>query len=761
MAIAASGLSANVAAAQSASVTVPAMPMQDALDRISARYGVRIAADPDAVADVRSSPVDTTGSVRDAITQAIRGTSLAVIDVNGVINVVSGIVVVARRDQAETDLAVRETTTSDRTGQTLRQQPRNTQVITSKVLAQQQANTIFDALRNAGAVSVNTGTVAGGNGYSVRGFGAGGISDGLPGASNGGTSVAGVSQPVANIERVEVLKGPDALLSGARNLGGTINIVTKKPFADPLLTLTGETGSWGQTRLTIDANNALNDARTISARIIGVAATAERNFGGYRANQDYLFAPSIRFKDADTDIVLGASAADQIFGANPYTFLNLATNTAYARPVGKPVISPDQGIRIGNTRLYGEATQKVADWLTLVLRGQHEAQRFTFSGYSPYGMVTGGPGLVTNAPGNAFVAASASAQRGLADAVDGYARLDFSTGPLTHLIVAGATANRNEARSYYASKASFGFLNLVNPVNPKPLPPADTLSQTLVGNQFGTYGQYVLGVWKAKFIAGVRSNLTRSTAYTAKGVAGSTERTLATTPNYGVVFDVTEHVSLYGNLIYGYIPTLFFDFARNRLPNIRSRNIEGGVKIDLFGERAIVNASYFELRQSNILLADPAHPGFLIAGPGQMGKGFDLSVSGRIVDGLSAQASFTRTLYEVLSPNAYNKVVVGQPRDQYGVYLNYSHPLSATSRIGAAGGLFGRSAAPANALGSYYVPAARQFDLNAFFSTGPVDVNFGIRNLFDRTNYGITYSTSYIPYQEPRNWRLTLGYRFK
>ncbi|MGN5374462.1 TonB-dependent receptor plug domain-containing protein [Sphingomonas hankookensis] len=218
----------------------------------------------------------------------------------------------------------------------------------------------------------------------MRGFGSSGITNGLPTVVAQGLS-AGATQPLANVERIEVLKGPDAVLAGVNNLGGTINIVTKKPSAAPVLDLTGETGSFGQWRLTGDANGALNADRTVSARLIVSTNNADRNFGGYRGNMDNLVAPSIRYKDAATDVILNATLGDQSFGMPPFTLLDPGTNRPFAQPRDRPFLGvKDQGIRIETTQFFGEASRSVADWLTLTLRGQHQETDVTIRQYSPF-----------------------------------------------------------------------------------------------------------------------------------------------------------------------------------------------------------------------------------------------------------------------------------------------------------------------------------------------------------------------------------------
>lgn len=746
------GISATPAAAQArGTFDVPAMPLAEAIARIAEQGGVRIAVDPDAIHNLRSSPVRGVRTAEAAARAAVRGLPLGVTrNGDGSLDIGNEILVIAQRDPAETDVLVNQTSTSSRTGLSLRDQPRNVTIISSKLIEQQQALTIVDALRNAGGVTVNTGTVQGGNTYAVRGFASGGIVNGLPsGSALGGN--AGVAQPIATVERIEVLKGPDALLAGIANLGGMINIVTKKPFAGQLLTASAETGSWGQARLTVDANNALNTSGTVSARITAVAGTADRNFGGYVGNEDYLFAPSLRFKNERTDIVLDVSASDQTFGANPFTTVG-PTNQILDRPRNRSILSPDQSIRIGTTRLHADVTQEVNGWLTLAVRGQHEAQRIAFSNYATLGVI--------DAEGTTFVMGSTNENRVDSDAVDGFARIKLKTGSVAHVLVAGATHSWADTDSYSASAPFADMVDILTTRISAPVPVADTMDYTLKTTQFGQYAQYMASFWKLKLLAGVRRNEYQSTIR-YPGRTGNTQKSTATTPNFGIVLDVTPNLTAYTSLLRGYSPTFGLDARNNKLPDIRSRNWETGVKLLLFKGGAMLNASYFEVRQSNAVASDPAHQGKFLALPGQQGKGIDINLTGRILTGWTATGSFTRTDYSMLSPGAFGSQVVGQPRDQYSVYSAYERKLADHVTAGLGAGLFGRSGASADTEGAFIVPAARQVDVNAFVQVGPVDLNLGVRNLLDRENYNITYTRSYLPYAEPRNWRLTARWKLR
>ncbi len=71
-----------------------------------------------------------------------------------------------------------------------------------------------------------------------------------------------------NIQSVEVLKGPSALIFGRGGGGGVVNRVTKKADGETLRSVQMSTGSFGRKRVTVDAGQALSD--TLAFRFNGL-----------------------------------------------------------------------------------------------------------------------------------------------------------------------------------------------------------------------------------------------------------------------------------------------------------------------------------------------------------------------------------------------------------------------------------------------------------------------------------------------------------
>ena len=104
----------------------------------------------------------------------------------------------------------------------------------------------------------------------------------------------------ANLERIEVIKGPSATLFGSTlsSFGGLFNRVTKKPFE----TFKGEVsysgGSWDLNRITLDINTPLNQEKTALFRFNG-AVHNERSFQDAGFSKNFLLAPSVSYKVND------------------------------------------------------------------------------------------------------------------------------------------------------------------------------------------------------------------------------------------------------------------------------------------------------------------------------------------------------------------------------------------------------------------------------------------------------------------------------
>ena len=167
--------------------------------------------------------------------------------------------------------------------------------ITTDLLESQIVTNFDDALKNAvGVENLWTSTGRGGDGagyYSMRGFSVQPqLVNGLPGLTNGTINPA-------NIERIEVLKGPSATLFGnaVSSYGGLINVVTKKPYVGSGGELSFTSGTYGLNQITGDFNTAINKSENIYFRLNTSYAT-EQSFQDAGFRKSFFVAPSLSYK---------------------------------------------------------------------------------------------------------------------------------------------------------------------------------------------------------------------------------------------------------------------------------------------------------------------------------------------------------------------------------------------------------------------------------------------------------------------------------
>ncbi len=122
--------------------------------------------------------------------------------------------------------------------------PAQVSTISSETLQQQGVNDLVTALRNASGVTAQKiyGVY---EYYTIRGFSS--FDSQLNVVLSDGMRLEGnrINTQLNSVERVEVLKGPSSILYGSGALGGSINVIHKKPEATPTFDLMYRGGSFG------------------------------------------------------------------------------------------------------------------------------------------------------------------------------------------------------------------------------------------------------------------------------------------------------------------------------------------------------------------------------------------------------------------------------------------------------------------------------------------------------------------------------------
>lgn len=179
--------------------------------------------------------------------------------------------------------------------------PQNIQVIPRKVVDDQASPSVSEAVRNVSNVQPQDSRIIGNVEQvpiKIRGFGAERWTDGYPGNLFG----AGDREGLVNVERIEVLKGPNAILYGGgagAPLGGVINVISKLPTNKASSEVGGRVGSGGYWSPYFDINQPLNEQGTVLFRITGEYSRDDSFIDVIEADR-YSINPTLTLTDNDT-----------------------------------------------------------------------------------------------------------------------------------------------------------------------------------------------------------------------------------------------------------------------------------------------------------------------------------------------------------------------------------------------------------------------------------------------------------------------------
>jgi catecholate siderophore receptor len=148
----------------------------------------------------------------------------------------------------------------------LQDTPQSITIVPLEVMREQAAFSLRDALRNVTGVSIAAGEGGGaqGDNLTLRGFSARNdiFVDGI-------RDFGQYTRDTFNLESVEVLKGPSAVMFGRGSTGGAINQVSKSPSLQPGRTFSLTSGYGPTVRGTVDVNQPLGDTSALRLNLLG------------------------------------------------------------------------------------------------------------------------------------------------------------------------------------------------------------------------------------------------------------------------------------------------------------------------------------------------------------------------------------------------------------------------------------------------------------------------------------------------------------
>ncbi|MCA3254540.1 MAG: TonB-dependent siderophore receptor [Alphaproteobacteria bacterium] len=648
--------------------------------------------------------------------------------------------------------------------------PQSIAVIDTRALQDNNIVRLTDALDlNAGVARQNN---FGGlwDAYAVRGFtGDENLPSGyLVNGFNGGRGFGG-PRDVAGIERIEILKGPNAALFGRGEPGGTINIVTKQPLFDATrATLSASYGSYKARRADADVNVA-PDSR-IAVRLIGYYEDAEsfrdtiesERFGflpsvGVRLGEDTTLVYNLELTRQEVPFDRGVVAINGQLGAIPRT-----------RFLGEPGDGPIEADATGHQLQLQHA---FSDAWSLLLGGS--ARSTSLEGFSTEAELTPArQKLLTDGQ-------SLSRQRRFRDydadhyVVRGELAGDVEIAGMRHRILAGADFDQFEnsqlflrfrppAVSGNPTDLAANIINVRAPVYGRfPLPaPGPQTNRLDVQKATGFYVQDQIALSdRIQIRLGGRYDSFSLRSLNRANASQQRRSFDRFSPQAGLVWEANPALSLYVSYGEGFRSNIGATAAGAIFDPETSRAFETGAKFGLFGNALTGTVAYFRLTKSNVLAADPANPGFSLPIGKAGSDGIEIDLTGKLPGGLELLASYAYVDAEarssVLDPNFALQIRAGDrlinvPRHSVNVQVSRTIDLGATElRLGGGVQHVGRRLGETAT--AFELPA---YTLSRLFATWrpteQIEVFGQVHNLFNETYYTNSFSRLWVQPGTPR-----------
>ncbi|WEJ74241.1 TonB-dependent siderophore receptor [Pseudomonas sp. PSE14] len=646
----------------------------------------------------------------------------------------------------------------------LRDIPQTVNVVPQSVIKDQGAQSMEDVLKNVPGIGFSNGDGQRDQ-VTIRGFSA--IGDMY---IDGVRDDALYFRDLSNIERVEVIKGPAAVLYGRGSSGGLINSISKTPGFAPKHEVGMTVDSEGKRRTQFDTGWA--DQQTNQAyRVTGAFEDSDT----YR-DDGYIdrkaIAPSAYFRlTDDLELNLGAS----------YLYDKRLIDFGIPALGDRPV-DVDRDKRFGSGDPDQDYARSEVFSLTSALNYQindnlslTNTSRFyrydldrnnTLADTSPTRFVTSPDGelLVKLNRGNV-----ARDEYGVFNQTE--LKQHAQLAGMQHNLLYGVEVGVQDKHQRVFSQNNVAQVPVFSDgLVPVPEHAANLSSKgTNTQDTTGFYVQDLIELneqWKA--LLGVRYDIFGQEYDDERVQNVDLDRTDKTwSPRAGLVYQPDQIQSYYVSVSRSYQPSgeVFAVSPSNQnLEPEETTNYEIGTKWDLLDNRLSITAAIFRLERTNMKTADPTNPNLTVLAGEQRTDGFETTISGQLTDKWQIYAGYAYLDAEITKSNSKTNGVPNEgqvptltPRNSANLWL----VRTLTPQW--------RAAAGANYVDDRYtaldnnvvMPSYTTFDTALFYSVPHWDMALRLKNVFDRDYYVSAHgSVDLITPGAPRTLEASLNYRF-
>ena len=564
-----------------------------------------------------------------------------------------------------------EAQSATKLGLTIKETPQSISVVSRALMDDFSLDDINAVLESTPGVTVEQietdRTYFKARGFDITNFQVNGL--GIPQSSG---SIQG-SLDTSIYDRVEIVRGANGLMTGTGNPSATVNMVLKKPTYTTQANASVSYGSWNKKRLDLDVSTPINEDHAV--RAVFTKQKADSYLDRYETDKTVIY---LAYEGKLTDNTLLSvnyvnqqkDADSPLWGALPLYYTD------------------------GTPTDYDESTSTAADWsywdnsaeqVYVTLEQNLSATWVAKARYahveneqdSELFYVYGTPDKDTELGLIGY--ASRYDYSDKHDLFDLYASGKFDLFGQEHDLSLGVSQAKMDytEQSLYDYTTGNGFPAMPSLKTWDGVIPQATLTDSVNGSNITNEQKSAYISTRIKLseplslLAGVRYTDWETTG-TAYGVA-QTQSDSQLIPYIGTVYDFNESLSAYASYTETFVPQKELDINANQLAPITGKSSELGVKAQLLDEQVFVTLAYFDTKQDGLAIAIPnslPDDTRYYAADGINSNGFEVELSGKFTDDLSASISFSN-----LSIDGDDTVKDYTPENQLKVAAIYQVPF--------------------------------------------------------------------------------------
>ncbi len=601
--------------------------------------------------------------------------------------------------------------TATKTDTALVNVPQSLSVLTQQQMQDQQMTSLGDVVRYVPGVGVHQGEnnrdqiIFRGNSSSADFF------------INGIRDDVQYYRDVYNLDRIEILRGPNAMMFGRGGGGGIINRSTKEANFRTLRELSVVGGSFGQARATIDVNEPLSTRSAVRLNALYEDAGSFRN---HVELQRQGVNPTVTFLPAEpTKFTLSYEYL------RDHRTADRGITSWQGRPAPVPMDlfygNPDDSYVRATVNLVTSLIEhRIASGLEIRNRTQFGDYERGYQNYVP-GAVSADQTTVALTAYN-----NATQRKNIFNQTDFTYRV--STGGVRHALLGGVELGRQltdnfRNTGYFNNTATSLAVPYANPSIATPVTfrqsasDADNHLKAEVGAIYAQDQIEFCQHWQA--VAGLRFDAFSLDYFDNRTGEKLDRRDNLVSPRAGLIYKPLSSMSIYSSYSVSYLPSSGDQFSSlttitQQVKPEKFTNYEIGAKFDLQRD-VFLMAAVYQLDRTNTRSTDPNDPTRILQTGSQRSQGLEIGLTGTITKlwttsaGYAYQDAYFRS--STIAARAGARVAQ-VPKHSFSVWNKYQ----LTSKLGVGLGVIQRSDTFATVDNTVTVPGYTRVDAALFYN---------------------------------------------